>query len=67
MRVKRNTAIFLLKGMFMRITRNIGMLLLAIWLILTGLMGVIGLDIPNSGQIMAILALVSGIAILLGR
>lgn len=51
----------------MRITRNIGMLLLAVWLILTGLMGLLGLDIPNSAQVMAILALVAGIAILLGR
>ena len=51
----------------MRITRNIGMLLLAAWLVLTGLMGLLGLDIPNSGLILAVLALVAGIAILLGR
>lgn len=51
----------------MRFTRNIGMLLLAIWLVLTGLMGLLGLNIPNSAQVMAVLALAAGIAILLGR
>jgi hypothetical protein len=51
----------------MRITRNIGMLLLAVWLILTGLMGLFGLDIANSGVILAVLALAAGIAILVGR
>ena len=51
----------------MRITRNIGMLLLSVWLILTGLMGLFGVDIPNSALVLAVLALVAGIAILLGR
>lgn len=51
----------------MRFTRNIGMLLLAIWLILTGLMGLLGLSIPSSALVMGLLALVAGIAILLGR
>jgi len=43
------------------------MLLLAIWLILTGLMGLLGLSIPSSALVMGLLALVAGIAILLGR
>ena len=51
----------------MRITRNIGMLLLAIWLILSGLMGLAGLALPSSQLIMGGLALLDGIAILLGR
>ena len=51
----------------MRVTRSIGMLLPAVWLILAGLMGLLGLDIPNSTQVMAVLALLAGIAILLGR
>ena len=51
----------------MRITRNIGTLLLAAWLILTGLIGLVGLDLPNSAQLMAILALAAGVAIVLGR
>lgn len=50
----------------MSITRNIGMLLLAIYLILIGIMTVVGgLAIPPI--VMGLLALVSGIFILLGR
>jgi hypothetical protein len=45
--------------------RNIGMLVLAIWLILYGLSGVIALGLPS--PLMAVLALVSGILILVGR
>jgi hypothetical protein len=41
------------------------MLLLAIWLILTGLAGVAPLPIP--GIIMAVLALLAGILILIGQ
>ena len=51
----------------MRVTRNIGMLLLAIWLILSGLMGLAGFSFPSSQLVMAVLALLAGIAILLGR
>lgn len=47
-------------------THNWGMLLLAIWLILTGLMILIaGFVIPSI--IMGLLALVAGVLILLGR
>lgn len=49
----------------MGITKNIGMLLLAIWLILTGVIVLAGVAIP--GIIMGILALISGIFILIGR
>ena len=45
--------------------RNIGMLVLAIWLILYGLSGMIALGLPS--PLMAVLALVSGILILVGR
>jgi hypothetical protein len=45
--------------------RNAGMLLLAVWLILYGLAGLIALALPP--QLMAILALIAGILILLGR
>lgn len=49
----------------MRFTRNIGMLLLSIWLILTGI-GQLGLvSIP--AVIMGILAIAAGIFILIGR
>jgi hypothetical protein len=51
----------------MRITQNMGMLLLAIWLILTGLITLLGLSFQGLPLIMGILALVAGILILLGR
>lgn len=45
--------------------RNLGMLLLAVWLILSGLSGLIALPLP--GSLMAVLALIAGILILAGR
>lgn len=50
-----------------RFTRNIGMLLLAIWLILTGLIALFGLSFNGLGTIMGLLAIAAGIFILLGR
>ena len=51
----------------MKITRNIGMLLLAIWLILNGLIALLGLSFEGLGLIMGLLAIAAGIFILLGR
>jgi hypothetical protein len=45
--------------------RNAGMLLLAIWLILTGLGGLVALGLPY--PLMAVLALIAGVLILAGR
>jgi hypothetical protein len=45
--------------------RNIGMLLLAVWLILYGLAGMIALVLP--APFMAVLAILTGILILVGR
>ena len=47
------------------VTRSAGMLLLAIWLILTGLSGLIALPLP--GVVMSALALIAGALILVGR
>jgi hypothetical protein len=47
------------------INRNIGMLLLGIWLILTGISGLAALALPP--VLMAVLALIAGILILVGR
>ena len=47
------------------VNRSIGMLLLGVWLILTGLTGLAGLALP--GVVMAVLALIAGILILVGR
>ena len=47
-------------------TRRIGWILLAIWLILTGLQA-FGLNFPSEGIILAILAIAAGILILIER
>ena len=52
--------------MKLNITKNIGMLLLAIWLILTGLAALIP-AIAGLGIVFAILAIAAGVFILLGR
>ena len=49
----------------MNFTKNIGMLLLAIYLILVGLMSIAGFAIPSI--VLGVLALVAGIMILIGR
>ena len=45
--------------------RNIGMLLLGVWLILTGLSGLVGLALP--AMLLAVLALIAGVLIIAGR
>ena len=45
--------------------RNIGMLLLGVWLILTGISGMVALGLP--AMLMAVLALVARILVLAGR
>ncbi len=50
----------------MNITKNLGMLLLAIWLIITGLSAFVG-GLSGLGTIMSALALIAGILILIGR
>jgi uncharacterized membrane-anchored protein len=45
--------------------KNPGLLLLAVWLLLTGLIALFGLSFANLGLLMALLALVAGAAILL--
>jgi hypothetical protein len=47
------------------LNRNMGMLLLGIWLILSGLSGLVALGLPP--LVMAVLALVAGILLLVGR
>jgi hypothetical protein len=49
------------------ITKNIGMLLLAIYLILVGLIGIFGISLGAASIVVPILALVAGILILLGK
>lgn len=46
-------------------TRSPGMLLLAIWLILSGIAGIVALALPP--PLMAVLALLAGVFLLVGR
>jgi hypothetical protein len=50
-----------------KINRNLGMLLLAIWLVLEGLVSLLGLTFSGIGLLLGILALAAGVAILLGK
>jgi hypothetical protein len=51
----------------MKLTKNLGMLLLGIWLSVTGLLQGVSLTIPAIGTILALLAIAAGVSILLGR
>lgn len=53
--------------MAMNVTKSIGMILLAIWLILGGLVPLLHLSYEGLGMLMAILAIAAGVFILLGR
>ncbi len=50
----------------MKISSNLGMILLAIWLILTGLLPLLRISIPGGETLLAILAIAAGVLILLG-
>jgi hypothetical protein len=50
-----------------RFTKNIGLLLLAIWLVLTGLIALLSLHFNGLGVVMGLLAIAAGIFIFLGR
>ncbi len=51
----------------MKVTRSIGMLLLAAWLILTGLIPLLNLGFSGLGTVMSILAIAAGVLVVVGR
>lgn len=51
--------------MAVNVQKNMGFLVLAIWLILYGLSGLVAFALP--GMVMTVLALIAGILILVGR
>ena len=51
----------------MKLNKELGMLLLAIWLILQGLISLLGLSFAGLDLIMGLLALVAGVLILVKR
>jgi len=51
----------------MKSLHSLGLILLAIWLILTGLLPLLGLTIAGIGTILAVLALAAGVLILMNN
>ena len=51
----------------MKVTKNLGMLLLSIWLILSGLAPLLDLSFSGLSTVMAILAIAAGVVILVRR
>jgi hypothetical protein len=51
----------------MKVTSNIGMLVLAVWLILTGLLPLLSISFSGQGTLMAVLAVAAGILLVIGR
>lgn len=51
----------------MKLKSKLGMSLLAVWLIITGLSNFMAIPIPSLNVVMGALAVASGILILLGR
>ena len=51
----------------MNIVKNLGMLLLAIYLIVVGLIGLFGMSLGQLTILVPILAIVAGIVILIGK
>lgn len=47
--------------------RNIGMIVLAVWLIATGLRGVVNLNFQNDNLVFGILAIIAGVLIIMRR
>jgi hypothetical protein len=50
-----------------RVTKSLGMLLLAIWLIISGLIPLLNLSFEGLGTLLAVLAVAAGVLILIGR
>lgn len=50
-----------------RFNQNFGLVLVGIWFILTGLLSLIGFSFQGQALVMAVLALVAGVLLLLGR
>lgn len=46
---------------------NLGMFLLGIWLILTGLIALVGLSFAGLGSLMSVLALAAGLLLIVGK
>jgi hypothetical protein len=57
----------MLRHLLMRPARNLGILLLAAWLILTGLIPLLNFSFSGLSTVMAVLAIVAGVFLVVGR
>lgn len=51
----------------MKVTKNLGMLLLSVWLVMTGLIPLLNISFSGLGTVMAVLAIAAGALIFVGR
>ena len=51
----------------MKLTKSIGMLLLGVWLIISGVVPLLNLSFSGLGTLMAALAVAAGVLIIVGR
>ena len=51
----------------MKLNKNLGMLLLGVWLVMTGLIPLLNISFSGLGTVMAVLAITSGALILVGK
>jgi len=51
----------------MKMPKNLGMILLAVWLIASGLFAVLSVQFQHKDLLLALLAIAAGILLLLGR
>ena len=56
-----------LRAYSLRMRKNLGMLLLGVWLILTGLIPLLNISVAGLGTIMAVLAIAAGALIVTGK
>jgi len=50
-----------------RLGKNTGLLLLGVWLILSGLLPFLRVSLPHSGTLLPLLAIAAGVLLLVGR
>jgi hypothetical protein len=51
----------------MKLNRNLGTLLLGVWILLTGLIPLLSLSFAGLGTVMAVLAIAAGVLLIVGR
>jgi hypothetical protein len=59
--------VFILLDIRQKPTKNLGRLVLSIFLILVGLIPLLGITFPAEGMVVGVIAMVAGILLLLGR